>query len=147
MFVRQLDPRGGRFAAALTSVVLGTALILGQGWGVALIGLQTAVFALGALVGPQAQPYAAVFKRFVRPRLGPPAEFEDAAPARFAQVVGLGFALLALLGGLTGRWLLYDVAAGLALLAALLNAAFGFCLGCEVYLLTRSLRPRMPVRS
>ena len=43
----------------------------------------------------------------------------------------------ALVGFLAGATLLGSVATGFALVAALLNAVFGFCLGCEVYLLLR----------
>ncbi len=71
----------------------------------------------------------------------PPAELEDAAPPRFAQAVGLGFAVVALLGYVAGVDLLGAVATGFALAAAFLNAAFGFCLGCEVYLLLQRARP------
>jgi hypothetical protein len=95
------------------------------------------LFAAGAFGGVQRTPYAWLFKRLVRPRLAPPAELEDAAPPRFAQTVGLLFALVALTGFLTGATALGLVAAVVALAAAFLNAAFGFCLGCEIYLLVR----------
>ena len=77
----------------------------------------------------------------MRPRLGPPAELEDAAPPRFAQAVGLGFAVVALVGYGAGLDLLGAIATGFALAAAFLNAVFGFCLGCEVYLLLQRLKP------
>lgn len=162
----RIDPRGARFAAALTSVVLATVLLLAPGpVAVLLLAAQAVVFGIGAFAGVAATPYSLVFRSFVRPRLGPPAELEDAAPPRFAQAVGLGFAVVGLLGfllggaaaagaGLLGAGVagasvagattvgmvattVGMVATGLALAAALLNAAFGFCLGCELYLLTR----------
>ena len=74
--------------------------------------------------------------------LGPPREREDAAPVRFAQGVGLAFALVAALGYLAGAPVVGLVAAGFALAAAFLNAAFGLCLGCEAYLLIARLRNR-----
>ena len=92
-------------------------------------------------LGIQRTPYSWVFRTFVRPRLGPPAELEDPAPPRFAQGVGLGFALVALVGYLAGATLLGSVAVGFALAAAFLNAVFGLCLGCELYLLGRLLAP------
>jgi hypothetical protein len=134
----RVDPRGARFAASLTTVVLAAALVLAPSAPtVVLLALQAAVFATGAAGGVQRTPYSWVFRTLVRPRLGPPAELEDAAPPRFAQTVGLGFTVVALLGYLLGLDLLGAVATGLALAAAFLNAAFGFCLGCEVYLLAR----------
>ncbi len=135
-----LDPRGPQFAAALTTVVLAAVLLVAPSpLGVGLLVAQTLVFALGAGLGVRATPYAWLFRTFVRPRLGAPAELEDARPPRFAQSVGLGFALVGLVGYLTGLTLLGQIAVGLALVAALLNAAFAFCLGCEIYLLAKRL--------
>jgi predicted lipid-binding transport protein (Tim44 family) len=106
-----------------------------------VLAVQTLVFGIGAIAGVQRTPYSWVFRTLVRPRLGAPDELEDAAPPRFAQAVGLGFAVVALVGYLTGVTLLGTVATGFALAAAFLNAAFGFCLGCEVYLLARRIAP------
>ncbi len=78
-----------------------------------------------------------MFRTLVRPRLGAPTELEDAAPPRFAQAVGFAFALVGLVGFLAGATLVGLIATGFALVAALLNAVFGFCLGCEMYLLIR----------
>ena len=138
----RIDPRGPQFAAALTSVILAGVLLLApRPAGVALLALQVAVFAIGAGWGVQRTPYAWLFKTLVRPRLGAPGELEDAAPPRFAQAVGLAFGLVALVGFLTGADLVGLVATGFALTAALLNAVFGFCLGCEIYLLIRRIAP------
>lgn len=131
----QIDPRGPRFGAAVTSVVLAVVLVTQNPW---LLAAQAIVFALGAA---DASPYGLIFRRFVRPRLAPPAETEDAAPPRFAQAVGLGFALVGLIGFAAGITPLALGATAAALLAAILNAAFGFCLGCETYLLIRRLQP------
>jgi hypothetical protein len=137
------DPRAARFAAALTSVVLAVVLLLGESWvGTALLALQTAVFAVGALVGPPATPYAALFRTAVRPRLAPPAEPDHhaGAPQRFAQAVGLGFTAVGLALVLLGATFAGHLFVGLALVAALLNAAAGLCLGCELYLVARRIR-------
>jgi hypothetical protein len=138
----EIDPRGPRFAATLTTVLLAVALVLAPSAAtVTLLAVQAVVFAVGAFLGIQHTPYAWLFKTLVRPRLGRPAELEDAAPPRFAQAVGLGFAVVALAGYGAGVDLLGAVATGFALAAAFLNAAFGFCLGCEVYLLLQRARP------
>ncbi len=133
----QVDPRGLRFAAALTSVVLAAALLVPVPVAIALLAAQGVVFAIGASGHLTRSPYAIVCARLVRPRIGPPAETEDARPPRFAQVVGLGFTVVALLGFVAGLTTLGYVATAFALVAALLNAAVGFCLGCELYLLAR----------
>jgi MFS family permease len=131
-----VDGRGLRFAATLTSVVLALVLVTGNGW---LLAAQALVFALGAL---DQSPYGLLFRRFVRPRLGPPAELEDARPPRFAQGVGLVFALAGVLGFALGSSIVGLIATAFALIAAFLNAAFGICLGCELYLLFRRTSSR-----
>jgi Domain of unknown function (DUF4395) len=132
-----IDPRGPRVAATLTSFVLALVLVTPQPVATVLLAAQTVVFGIGAFRGVQHTPYAVVFRRFVRPRLGAPHDFEDPRPPRFAQGVGLVFALVGLVGFLAGSAVVGLVATGLALVAALLNAVFGFCLGCEIYLLLR----------
>jgi hypothetical protein len=137
---RPIDARGPRFGAVITTVVLAvTLLTIPSTLSLVLLSLQTVAFALGAIVGVHAQPYGVLFRKVVRPRLGAPTKLEDPAPPRFAQTVGLGFALVGLLGLVTGATTLAYVAVGFALGAAFLNAAFDFCLGCEMYLLGKRL--------
>ena len=138
----QIDARGPRFAATLTTVVLAGVLLAAPSTvALVLLAAQTVVFAVGAVAGVQHTPYAWLFKSLVRPRLAPPTATEDPAPPRFAQGIGLVFAAVALVGYLSGATLLGAIATGFALGAAFLNAAFGFCLGCEVYLLVRRIAP------
>jgi len=130
-----IDPRGPRFTAAVTAVVLGVVLLTApSGFATVLLGVQAALFAVGAALGVQRTPLAWLFRTAVRPRLAPPSELEDAAPPRFAQGVGLAFAVVGVAGFVAGLDLLGLVATGFALVAALLNAVFGLCLGCEMYL-------------
>jgi hypothetical protein len=133
-----IDVRAPRFAAALTSVVLAVALLTGSGW---LVAGQALVFAVGALAGLRVSPYGLLFRTLVAPRLGPVREREPEAPPRFAQVVGLLFTVVGAAGYLLGAPVLGAVATGFALVAALLNAATGFCLGCELYLTARRVLP------
>ena len=122
-----IDPRGQRFAAWITSAVLAVVLLTGSGW---LLLAQAVVFALGAT---GRSPYAEIWKRLPK---SPPSELEDKRPPQFAQAVGLAFAVVGVLGYLT--WTpLGVIATAFALAAAFLNAAFGFCLGCEIYLLAK----------
>ncbi len=135
---RLVDVRGPRFAASVTAVVLAVALVLGSG---VLVAVQAVVFAVGAVAGLRYAPYGALFRAVVAPRLGPVREREPEAPPRFAQLVGLLFAVVGAAGYLLGAPALGAVATGLALVAALLNAATGFCLGCELYLIARRALP------
>ena len=136
-----VDPRGVRFAAAVTTVVLALVLLSGSAW---LLAAQGVVFALGAFVGLQFAPYSVLYRLLVAPRLSPPTEREEAAPVRFSQLVGFTFALVGTVGYLTGLTALGIVATAFALVAALLNAAIGFCLGCEMYALIQRLRSPKP---
>lgn len=122
-----IDPRGPRFAAWITTLVLAVVLLTGSPW---LLAAQSAVFVLGAA---GRNPYALFWKRFVKRT--PPAELEDARPPRFAQLVGLAFAVVGVVAFAIGATTVGLVATGAALVAALLNAAFGICLGCELYLI------------
>ena len=136
----EIDPRGPRFGAVITTVVLAVVLITGSA---ALLGAQLLVFAVGAVFGLRYAPYGIVYRRLVRPRLGPPARTEAEAPPRFSQGVGMVFAAAGVLGYALGATVAGIVFTALALIAAFLNAAFDFCLGCQVYLLIqRNLRVR-----
>jgi hypothetical protein len=130
----QVDPRGPRFAAWVTTVVL--AVVLVTGWW-PLLAAQGVVFAIGAFAGLRVAPYSVLYRTLVAPRLEPTGEREDTAPLRFAQGVGFGFAVAGVLGYAAGLTALGIVATAFALAAAFLNAAFAFCLGCETYLLIR----------
>jgi hypothetical protein len=134
----EVDPRGPRFSAFLTTAVLAVVLVTGSVW---LLAAQAAVFAAGAVFGLRYSPYGLLYRKLVRPRLGPPAELEPEAPPRFAQAVGLVFAVVGVAGYAAGLTWLGQAATAAALAAAILNAAFGFCLGCEMYLLIRRIRP------
>lgn len=137
---QQIDPRGPRFGAAITTVVLAVSLLaVPSALATTLITIQTVVFAIGAFIGLPAQPYGKLFAKFIRPRLAPPAELEDVAPPQFAQLVGFGFAVVAWLALLGGSAAVAQIAIGFALVAAFLNAAFGFCLGCEMYLIGKRI--------
>lgn len=137
-----IDPRSPRFGAAITSVVLLITVVLGPVWGLPVLAVQLVAFGAGALLGVAYQPYGWLYRKLLRPRLGPPAEWEDARPPRFAQAVGLAFALIALVGAILALPWLFYAATGFALVAALLNAVFDYCLGCEVYLLAQRIASR-----
>jgi hypothetical protein len=133
----KLDVRGPRFAASITTVVLIVVLLTQSPW---LALAQTVVFGIGALSARYA-PYGWLYRTAVLPRLRPASAFEPAEPVRFAQGVGFVFGVVATVGLFAGATVVGLVAAAFALIAAFLNAAFGLCLGCELYLLLRRVRP------
>jgi len=140
----QVDVRGPRFAAWVTTFVLVVALLVSGISTLAaaiILGVQAVIFAIGAVAGPRRHPYGLVFANLVAPRLAPVREREPIAPLKFAQLVGLIFAVLAVAGFVSGASLLGVVATGAALVAAFLNAAFGICLGCQLYPLVARLKP------
>jgi hypothetical protein len=132
-----IDSRGPRWSALITTIVLATALVTSSLW---VIAYQAVVFAIGAIRGPQFTPNAVIFKKIIRPRLKSEVTFEDVRPPQFAQAVGLGFALIAVIASVVGAGGVFTIAVGFALAAAFLNAAFNFCLGCQMYLLILRVR-------
>jgi len=137
---KQIDPRGPRFGAAITTVVLAAILLtISSPVGTVLLVLQTIVFGLGAFIGLHAQPYGQIYRKFVAPRLAPPTELEAVEPPTFAQLVGFLFAATGLVALLAGATTVATVAVGFALAAAFLNAAFGICLGCEMYVIGKRI--------
>ncbi|MFZ1176724.1 MAG: DUF4395 domain-containing protein [Mycobacterium sp.] len=138
-----VDVRGPRFATWVTTAVLVVALIVSAASplaAAAILGLQAIIFAVGAVGGPRKHPYGRVFASVVAPRLGPVKEREPVAPLKFAQLVGLIFAVVGVAGFATGAFLVGVVATAAALTAAFLNAAFGICLGCQLYPLVARFR-------
>lgn len=177
-----IDPRGPRFAAAITTVLLLAATFLGLtglstarngiasfgwfasqpladatftptgGWALPsvsvaqrvldpafLLALVIALLFLWGVLSPSTAPWGVLFRRFIRPRLAPPAELEDPRPPRFAQGVGLFVVTIGLVLHLLGVPWALPVATAAAFVAAFLNAAFSFCLGCQIYLLLQRL--------
>lgn len=136
---QRIDPRGPRFSAGITSLVLALIVAFGTSGPLALAvvldAIAVALFAWGAFAGVQRHPYGLLFRAAVRPHLAPPRELEDAAPPTFAQLVGFTITAVGLVLHLLGvPWALVASAA-LAFVASFLNAAFGYCLGCQLYLL------------
>jgi hypothetical protein len=140
---QQVDVRGPRFTAWVTTVVIIATLIASAFSNVAaavILGLQAVVFAIGATGGPRQHPYGRIFATFVAPRLGPVTDREPVPPLKFAQLVGFLFAVVGAAGFAFGIAALGLTATAFALVAAFLNAAFGICLGCQLYPLVTRFR-------
>ncbi|MEY3933884.1 MAG: hypothetical protein RLZZ606_483 [Actinomycetota bacterium] len=141
MSQNKIDPRGPRFGATITSVLMLVVIYFAldtTNYSIAvwLVAIVTGLFAIGATLGTAKHPYGLIFKRLVRPLLPAPAELEDARPPKFAQVIGLIISSAGLIFGLLGQ----DFQVGLIVaaigifLAAFLNSAFNYCVGCQIWL-------------
>ena len=138
-----VDVRGPRFAAWVTTAVLVITLAVAAASPRAaalILGVQAIIFAIGAVGGPRKHPYGRIFASVVAPRLEPVKEREPVAPLKFAQLVGLIFALAGVGAFAAGAFLIGVIATAAALAAAFLNAAFGICLGCQLYPLVARFR-------
>ena len=144
---RLIDPRGHRFGAALSAVILALGFVADAPIVIPAVGLVLGVSAyFGTRYSILGRPWPFVRRAL---RLGPPAELESEVPPRFAQAlgtVGLALASLALAAGALGGgsiatgtgWLLAAAVGGLQLVLA----ATGYCLGCQLYRL-RWYAPRL----
>lgn len=170
-----IDPRGPRFAATITALLLLVATFLaligistarlpgswfaltpssdfafvaGRDWAISsasvgaraldpgfLLTVVIALLFLWGVISPRTAPWSVLFRTLVRPRLAPPTELEDPRPPRFSQGVGLFVVGIGLLLHLAGVPWALPIATAAAFIAAFLNAAFAFCLGCQLYLL------------
>ena len=139
-----IDARGPRYSAAITTTVLALALITESNY---LIGFQFAVFLSAVIFGLRRSIYGLIYRNLIQPRLSGPIPSENEAAPRFAQLIGALFAATALLGGLTGNTSVFLIATSFALGAAFLNAAFGFCLGCQFYLILLRVKSRIISRN
>jgi Domain of unknown function (DUF4395) len=143
-----IDPRGPRFGAGVTAFVLLIIVTLGlltplgptiveraAEPGLILLVFATVIFGWGAFAGIQRHPYGLFYKNVIRPRLSPPSHLEDPVPPSFAQGVGFVIALAGVVLHLAGIPYALVIAASAAFIAAFLNSVFGYCLGCQIYLL------------
>ncbi len=144
-----IDPRGPRFTATITATLLLVIVVLGIGGATLaawiLLAAISAVFAWSAVAGIRRNPFSLIYQKLVRPRLAPPTELEDPRPPTFAQAVGFAVTIAGVILGAVGVPYAVPIAAALAFVAAFLNAAFGYCLGCQIYLLL--VRARLITRT
>ena len=142
-----IDPRGPRFSAGITAVLLLVVIALALPTAAApgsarytepaflLFVVLGALFAWGAFAGVARHPYGWLFRKLVRPRLAAPTELEDPAPPTFAQGVGFFVSVIGIALHLAGVPYGLVAAASAAFIAAFLNSVFAYCLGCQIYLL------------
>jgi hypothetical protein len=129
---RMIDPRGHRFGAGVSAVLLIAAFLTGTTWLVAVV---LASIGISAAFGLRYSIYGVVWRRLAKAQALPKVEPEHEYPPRFAQVLGSTALILALLafafGATTIGWGLTLAVAGLQSVLALT----GYCLGCRLYFL------------
>jgi hypothetical protein len=129
---RMIDPRGHRFGAGVSAILLLVALVTNSPWLVALVLLSIGT---SAAFGLRYSIYGAIWRRIVKVAHLGPAEPEHEYPPRFAQVLGSVALTLSLVASVLGQptlgWLFALAVAGLQSLLAIT----GYCLGCRLYFL------------
>ena len=129
---RMIDPRGHRFGAGVSAIVLIAAFLTGTPWLVALVFLS---IGSSAAFGLKYSIYGTIWRRIVKVAKLGPVEPEHEYPPRFAQVLGSVALILSLIafavGATTLGWGLALAVAGLQTLLA----TTGYCLGCRLYFL------------
>jgi hypothetical protein len=139
MKIEQLDPRGPRFGAGISSILMLVVIYLSldpgsKGSALVVMGFAVVMFTFGSLLGPAKHPYSYLYKYTLRKFLNAPAYLEPATPVHFAQIIGLVITGLGLLLGLLGVPNALPIAAAAAFMAAFVNAVFAYCIGCQMYL-------------
>ena len=128
----KIDPRGHRFGAGVSALLLIAATLTNSPWLVAVVFVSIGV---SAAFGLRYSIYGVIWRRIVRwAKLGP-AEPEHEYPPRFAQVLGSTALVLSLLAFALGAPVLgWLFALAVAALQTLL-AVTGYCIGCRLYFL------------
>jgi hypothetical protein len=139
MKIEQLDPRGPRFGAGISSILMLIVIYLSldpasEGIALGVMGFAVIMFTFGSVLGPARHPYSYLYKFTLRKFLKAPAYLEPATPVHFAQVIGLVITGLGLSLGLFGVPYALPIAAAAAFMAAFVNAVFAYCIGCQMYL-------------
>jgi hypothetical protein len=139
MKIEQLDPRGPRFGAGISSILMLLVIYLSldpasEQVALTVMGFAVLMFTFGSLLGPAKHPYSYLYKYTLRKFLSAPAYMEPATPVHFAQVIGLVITGLGLTLGLLGIPFALPIAAAAAFMAAFVNAVFAYCIGCQMYL-------------
>ena len=121
-----------------TGVVIMGAAVAGFGWGWVLVPL-TYGFLARVAAGPRLSPLGQLAVRVVAPRLVRHEKLVPGPPKRFAQAIGVAFSATASALWLAGQPGAARVVIALLVVAASLEAALGFCLGCRVFSLLMRL--------
>lgn len=115
-----------------TGVVLMTASVAGLGATWVLLPLAYGFWAR-VIAGPTFSPLGQLVTRGITPRLPVRHRFVAGPPKRFAQGIGAALSSAALVAWLAGSAPAARVLAGMILVAAFLEAAFAYCLGCRIF--------------
>jgi Domain of unknown function (DUF4395) len=129
-FPNPVNEVSARLVAAGVVVMCVLTIALGLRWATVIIAYG---FVARVLTGPTLSPLGQFVTRVVTPRLGIRERPVAGPPKRFAQGIGATFSLTALVLTGLGLWTAAAVVLGLLAAAALLESAFGLCLGCRAF--------------
>ena len=116
-------------AGLVVSLSLAT-ILTGQAW---LMFILAYGFLARVATGPTLSPMGLLATRVIAPRIGEP-KLVPGPPKRFAQTVGLGFSVAALvLHFVAGSPVAANIVLAVLILFAALEAFLGFCAGCFVF--------------
>ena len=131
-FPNPVNEVSARLVAGGVVVMALVAIVLDVKW-------LTAVLAYGflarVLTGPTLSPLGQLVTRVIAPRVPADPKYVAGPPKRFAQGIGAGFSVTALILTLAGEWTAARVVLALLVVAATLESVFALCLGCKAFAL------------
>jgi Domain of unknown function (DUF4395) len=130
-FPRTVNEKAARVVAGVVAITALAALLVPAHWLVVPLAYG---FWARVLTGPRLSPLGLLASRVIAPRLGDP-KIVAGPPKRFAQGVGAAIttaAVVALALGATGT---VELLLALLVVAATLESALAFCLGCQAFAL------------
>lgn len=129
-FPNPVNDYAARVTAGLVIVLAVAAIAVNQWWLYAVLAIG---FALRVAGGPRYSPFGRLSVHVIVPNVVKKTKLVPGPPKRFAQAVGLAFSGSALILSLLGLGLAAQIVTGVLIVAAFLEAAFGFCLGCVAF--------------
>ena len=130
-FPNPVNDIAARVVAAMVVVLTLSIIIIGDGW---LIIVLTYGFLARVATGPTLSPIGQLATRVIAPRISSTPRLVPGPPKRFAQAIGLAFAVSALVAHyVLGLPVAARVFLGVLALFASIEAFVGFCMGCYVF--------------
>lgn len=128
-FPNPVNEYAARSVAGMVVALTALTLVVRSEW--LLIALAVG-FLLRVAAGPRFSPFGQLATRVVAPLFGP-ARLVPGPPKRFAQAIGATLSTAAVVAFFVGAPTVSWILVGLITVAAVLESALGFCLGCTIF--------------